>query len=35
MNFTTASQGPAGGDRVDLAKRVDTILQGRVHDAAP
>jgi hypothetical protein len=27
-------QGPSGGDGVNLAKRVDTILQGHVHDSA-
>jgi hypothetical protein len=27
-------QRPSGGDRVNLAKRVDTILQGHMHDSA-
>ena len=28
-------QGSAGGDSMDLAKRVDTIVQGRAHEATP
>jgi hypothetical protein len=28
-------QGPSGRDSVDLAKRVNTIVQGHAHDAAP